>query len=426
MAIGWTNQDSSFFDIDTVPPSKIKEGFNDRIMSFSVTEEMNTIFNGSLQLYDPYFSAIDKVLRMGKQIEIGWGYKKPDVSLLALFSRKSNPTEISGPFSRMGLRAYVSNVSGAGSAGGEITYSCNFFGSAWNSGGNRQVYSEKTRADMITTVLTRMKVSKTFINFTRGNEQLSTKNQVVQNESDFGFLRRMALYHGAQFNIGYGKAGAVAVFANWGSEELSKFASAVGSGVGSSITLDYKDGAPNVENYSFQQSAGDETGDSAQITMVGGQCIVKRFKANELTVTDYKLNMSKIQTDVRAKNAKGGLQAFVASLMEKSNIEELYKLGYFTKGISTTAPQGYGWQVKVRMLGNALVTAPMKVVFGVGFPSIISGGNVAGATQGGLGSQRQKTNFWVRSVTHTVDQNGYHMDLDIVDALTLTGGSYVS
>ena len=417
--IGIYNHDSSFFNIDTVPPSKIKEGFNDRIMSFSITEEMQTIFNGSLQLYDPYFSAIDKVLRMGKQITIEWGYKKPDTSLLALFSRKSNPTEIIGPFSRGGLKAYVQNVSGGGSSSGEVTYSCNFFGSTWNTGGNRMAYQTGTKSTMIRTVLARMQIlpQNMYVNFKNGNDILTTKNQLLQCESDFAFLRRMAMYHNTQFSIAHGKAGVYALFADWNTPDTQNFAGMVGNGVGSSITLDYKDGSPNVESYSFQQSAGDQCGDNAQIMMINGQCVVKRFKANEGKVTDYKLNMDKIQKDVRAKNAKGGLQAFVAGLMADDSIESLFKKGYFTMGTSTTAPQGYGWQIKVRMLGNALVTAPMKVFFGKGFPSIISGGGLSGG---------RPTNFWVRAVTHTVDQNGYKMDLDIVDSLTLTGGSMVS
>jgi hypothetical protein len=414
MGIGFTNQNSSFFNVDTVPPGETVKAFNDRIISFSLTEEMGTIFNGSIELYDPYYSAIDKVLRRGKTIKIEWGYKRPDTSLIALFSKKDNPDDIVGPFKRGGLKAFITNPTGGGSAKGEITYSCNFFGSTWNGTGKHTVYDSGQRKLMVQTVMERMGIKIMLINFSRGNENLSSDTAIFQSEADFSFLNRMALHHGTNFAIGHGDKGMVGLFADWHTQEMKNFSNSVCGSVGSSITLNYKEGSPNVENYSFQQQASDQMGDSAQIMMVGGQVTVKRFKAEEQSVTDYKLNMAKIQNDVKAKSAGGGLIPFVAGLMKEDSIEKLAEKGYFVATTTTTAPQGYGWQIKARVLGNPLITAPIRAYLGKGFPAEIQ--------QSGL---RNKTNFWVRSATHLIDRNGYHIDLDIVDALTLTGGSFV-
>ena len=417
MSTGFYNQTSAFFEIK-INGNDITDVLGNRIVSFSITEELNKIFSGSIETFDPNSIVTDKLLIMGKSISISWGYKKPDTSLLNFFAQIDNPDEITGQLQRSDVNAFVTNVSGSGGSDGVILYTANFLGTEYKSGGKQQIFSSGTRESMIQAVLTnglKIPVTNQLINFKRGKDLLSQDTAKVQYESHFRFLNRMALEHGTVFAVGNGRAGKkYALFADFTAPETKQFASLVGGSAGSSLTLNYKGGTPNVENYSFDQSASNATGDSSQIMMIGGQMSIRRYKASETSVTDYKINMTKLQADMKAQGGPQNITKYMQTLLSANSFDAPIVKQYFIASVSTSAPQGYGWTAKVKMLGNPLVTAPMKVIFGKGFPSIISG----------LG-ENPKTNFWIRSVTHTINQAGYHMDLDIVDALTLTGGSFV-
>ena len=64
-----------------------------------------------------------------------------------------------------------------------------------------------------------------------------------------------------------------------------------------------------------------------------------------------------------------------------------------------------GYEIKAKMIGNPLVSPPTIANFGEGFPERI--GNI-------------QTKWYVRKVAHTINNTGYFMDVDIVDAFAIS------
>jgi hypothetical protein len=428
--IGFTNRQSAYFSVgiqnsksDTVP-----HYLNSQIVSFSITEEMSKIITGSINMHDDQDIAKNRILVSGTPITIGWGYKQPDQSIKAAFATKDNPNELTGGLQRDGIKAFVLNVSGGGDEQGDMTYNANFMGSEVYSGLKRKIYDNGTRKDIIVDVLTRMGIrpENQKINFKNGSLPINNGVTVVQNEPNFQFLNRMALYNRALFSIAHGPVGAVALFADSTTPETQDFVKSVGRSQGNSILLNYKFGiANNVMSYTFEQATGDSCGDSAQIQMIGGAISMRRFKAETQTVVDYRMDPDKIAAYLKDFGLKDKAAAMKKLMDDSYNNQELVYKNYFHEVLSTTAPQGYGWSVKVKLLGNPLITAPMRVVFGAGFPELMhskSGKNIGSMAEA---ARMQKADFWVSSVTHSISRDGYFCELDIKDSLTITGGSFV-
>jgi phage protein D len=420
--MGFFNQQSAFFEVKakSLPASSVMNALQDRIISLSVTEERKKIFTGSIRMYDPFNTVLDMMLRPGIEIELSWGYKFPDSSLIAKFAQMKNPKEIIGAPFRGGVKARIIGPSGGGDQNGVVTYNANFMGNAFFAGKRSRVWTSTTKSQIVHDVLTDLDISPAnrLVSFQNGNDKIGMDGQVVQIESHFRFLKRFAQENDCEFSIGHGKMGSVALFSELSSQDAKRFASMVGGSVGDSITLNYKHGTANVESYTFEHNAGNEQGDNVQISFVNKEPQFKRYRAEEQTITDYRINMPKIRAEIESKAARsaGSAVAHAMSLLQENSFDALVEKGYFIAAQQSVAPQGYGWSLKVRMLGNPMMTAPTKVILGEGFPNIFR-------PQTGV---MPKQEMWVRSVTHVIDEHGYHMDLDIVDALTLQGGSYVA
>lgn len=415
MAIGFYNQDSSFFEVLTGNDNTVGDAssINKEIISLSVVEEFSKIITGTIQMYDPFNVALDRILHVGQKLKISWGYKRPDSSLLAAFSMRENPDEVQGLFKRTGVEVFVMNVSGEGTDDGQIIYNCNFMGSAFASGMKQKIYTGMKRGDVIREVLTRMKIptSNQLVNFRRQNEMLTQDTALLQYESNFQFINRMSFEMGAVFSIGQGSKGSVALFADYNTKEMERFSNMVSDSSGNSFILNYKQGTANVQSYSFQQLAGDAAGDNVQIIWIGNQPTFQRFRAEEQRIVDYKIDTEKIKKYIQSYPGLRDKSSAIKELLQIDNFKTLVDRQFFVETVSMTAPQGYGWKFNILMLGNPLFTSPMRANFGKGFPSICTS---------------KKTSFWTERVNHIVDRSGYHMNLDVADALTLTGGSYVS
>lgn len=409
--IGLYNQNSSFFNIEKKLSGDTKDVLNNRIISFSITEEAMRMMEGSIEMYDPYNTTLDAVLALGTPLDISWGYKMPDVSLRSLMASLFNATEIKGAIERSGVKAVVMNISGSGNENGVIYYSANFIANEFYTKTKPAVYVGVTRGAVVAAAMVDLGCDEILIEFGSMIDFLSADQQIVQWEGSFRFLNRLAMEWGCVFSVGHGKMGKVGLFAEWDRQSVILFNNIVGSSFGGSIYLDYKQGSANVESYSFQYHANDSTGDNVQFVNMGsGNYVARRFVANSEVITDYAIDMNKIQQDILSKGGTADKIKFAAELLKVNSFQKLVDMQYFKEIRTSPAPQGYGWEVKVKMLGNPMITAPVKVTFGKGFPAILRGA---------------KTSFWVRSVTHTVNEKGYHVDLSIIDALTFLGGTYI-
>ena len=78
--------------------------------------------------------------------------------------------------------------------------------------------------------------------------------------------------------------------------------------------------------------------------------------------------------------------------------------------------------MSVKMIGDPHVTAGLQVEFGDYIPGI--GGGFPDFCQSKEGVPK-RIKWWITKVSHTVDSQGYNMDVEIVDAFTLTNGVQV-
>lgn len=413
--IGLTNNDSSFFKVDCPVSNSV---LTEDVLSLTIAEELGNMVSGSIQLIDNN-DIYTKMLYPGQKLKIRWGYKRIDDPLMALFARLSNPTEVTGLMEREGLTAYVQNPSGTGDDKGNVLFNCGFIGAEIASGGDQKVYGfPYTRGQIILEVMDRMNVLTPYVFFNRMFEVLDQSTAVMQIESNFKFLLRCAREWGAIFAMGQSNGEKIALFADWNSSATELFHNAVCKSLGTSALLEYKWGQANVKSYTWKNNAGQVAGGAnVQIMMVNGQVVFKTFQAATQQVVTYKIDSDKIFREMKARPSLSSqyelLQNWLAVSVDAYGFQNLLNNGYFRKVIETTAPQGYGYELSVKLMGNPLITSPMRVMFGKGFPSFC---NQVSPLTG-----QPVTNFWVRSATHTIDRSGYNLDLDIVDALSAFG-----
>lgn len=416
--IYFENHDSSFFEI-TSPKLDVEfQILQDDITSFEYTEEMGKASSGSISIYDPNH-IYSKILRFGMPVEIRFGYTRPDKGLFNSFLFDINKTELINFWERRGIRGMIQSPSGGGSSDGQIMYNVNFYGSEWASPDKKQkMYKVGTKGDVVAQVFAEMGINNYFINFDKMSQAITYDTWVIQHESNFKFLLRMAFEWRAIFRVGYDENGEmVAVFINPKYVDVNPFALIVTNAIaGSTVYFDYggihterSGGVPNVIEYSWQHHVGENgMGDNVQISMVNGQPVFMRFTAKEDKVILWRLVPDRIGAELkRRKDVKSQFQ-LMKEWMQVDDFEQIKWA--FEPVMETTAPQGLGYSMNIKTFGNPALTAPLKGMFGLGFPDFAS---------------HKGTNFWVRKAVHTISREGYRTTVDIADAWTISGGSMI-
>jgi hypothetical protein len=407
---GLSNKDSSFFEIRS-PDVEIDEQVQTSdLISLSVNEQMGQLTQGTITLYDPNM-IYARILRLGVRLRLAWGYKDMDADPKSLQASIQNLDEFSGAIERRGLEAFIEAPTGSGTDKGVITYNANFTALGLRGDDQVRVFDTGTYEDVIRAVLTELGVptGNQDIRFALGKTQITTENAVRQEESNFAFLTRLASREWrAFFAMNYDPKGQIhAIFVDPQILGLSPYQNAVMGTFGRSNLLDYKGLVNNVINYSWKNNAGRAgTGDSVQVLFVDGRPTFTRYNAETQTVTTWQLRPERIEAELERKGNDTGIQGQTAMLTDVLGAQSFEEVQRFFEPIEqTTAPQGYGYEVKVRMFGNPMIMAGNLVKFGEGFPDV-------------LGSAQ--TNWYIRNVAHTINQSGYFMDVDVVDAYTFS------
>jgi hypothetical protein len=349
-------------------------------------------------------------------LKISWGYKDVDTNLKSLLALKENPTEVGGSIAREGMTAYVMSPSGGGNLNGYSQFNCNFYGSEWSKQSERRVYKAGTYQTVIQEVFLRMGVVASDIAFIEGSTPITPDTHVLQWESDFKFLQRMARDWRCTFRIGYTQAGTLyGMFMDHDKFDIGLFHKTIsGAFFGNTVLLDWKWGSANVQSYTWQNHIGESTGgDHVTLRYINGQPVYVRYIAQTETVITYRFNSEKITEELKRKGNTGGIAGQVQYLTAALNINDFQILldrGYFTPYEQKTAPQGLGYTVNVNMLGNPMISPPMQAEFGKGFPD-------------NLASSQFK--MWIRKAEHNISREGYRTNIEIVDTLTATGGSFI-
>jgi hypothetical protein len=435
MNVAVFNKDSSFFTVESEDfISSAKRTFSgkvlksldrflsDRVISLSITEQFGQMTTGTILITDPYH-VYSRILRNGMRLNITWGFKKWSKDPRELMVTRQKPNELSGDAERHGLNAVIQTPSGAGDQQGQVTYSATFYSSEVLTGRHVKVFTSGTRADAVKDVLKQLGVKdeNMEVNFSSGSVKLGSRGVLIQEESSYRFLARMAYEWRVLFRTSFNKKGELmALFTDWDKVGTSKFAAKVVGGKGSLRTLDYKGGSNNVISYTWSENIGENgTGDGVRLTMINGQIVAQRYVAETETITTWEFKPEKMRKELEKKGNIADKTELTLNWLSRKTFKEIEP--YFEPRSQSTAPQGFGYKMNVKMLGDPLMTPPLELVLGEGFPDRLRQTDKT-LKKNTTASLKDLTKFYLSKATHTIDRNGYQMDIEIGDALTVFGG----
>ena len=414
MIAGLYNQDSSFFSI-TSPDIKLPEKvLNEDIISFTYEEEVGRFSTGTLSIIDNehYYS---QVLKMGAKLEVSFGYATRDLSENAALLAMKNFDQLKGGTARTGVRAFIINPSGSASADGKVIYNCNFYGREYLNPKKYATHTGIPKKNLVRNLFADMGIFNFYINFTRGNELLNKNTQIMQRATSYRLLLKLAREWRCIFRVGNAPDGSLtAVFISPEYIGNPIVAKTMGEAVGgSSIFVDWKEGVGNTMEYTWKNHQGaNGTGDNVVPVMgPNGQMTFMRYVTKGDTIKAYEFKPERVKKKLESAGGtleKIKLMAEFVSVTDFAEIEQ-----YFVPVDIDTAPQGFGYSMQLKMLGMPLMSVPIKVVFGEGFPIWFNPKD----------PDKHRITFYSRKVTHRIDNQGYKMDLDIVDAFTYMGGT---
>lgn len=408
MPIGLENKDSSFFTVESPDVNLENQDFSRDIISLSITEKTGAMPQGTLQFYDPkhYYS---RILRTGARLRISWGYKTYFATPDSLLTKQLNFDEVSGDLIRRGYEGFVSSPTGGGSGGGVVTYNCNFTGFGFRGEEVSRVYTSGKKSSVISQAFDAIGISQTkrLIDFSLGDDSITSDQYVRQEESYFAFINRLAIEWRAFFQVGFSPAGeSVAIFIDEAKIGTTQMPVWLLGATGKSNVIGYKGELNNVISYTWTSSESESgVGDNVRLDIVDGQIVFRRYVADQERVITYRLDEKKIQ-EVYAEESNQGLSAQIRltqDLLSKNDFEQIKH--FFTPVESTTAPSGYGYRINCEMIGNPLYIPGNLMIINNGFPDRLCA---------------DQSKWYLQTVRHKIDRSGYFMSIEVVDVFTLS------
>lgn len=407
------SKDSAYFKITSKDITD--RIFTEDIISFNYTEEISRYNSGSISVYDPdhFYS---KVLRFGALLEIEFGYSNPSNIFTSLLS-SSNPNEAFGAGVRTGIKAYIQNPRGNAGANGVVTYNCNFYGSEVLSTKKYRTHTGITKGALITLLMTELGVVAPTVNFLTQNELLDANKQIMQRETNYKLLLRLAREWRCIFRVSTSPLGTLTgIFISTNNIDLKTLPQQLSGAIGGdSLFLEYQSGVRNVLEYEWENHQGKSgSGDNVRIIQgADGKPQFIRYVAQGDTIKAYRFNPEKVKARLKAQ---GNFIKRFDKLKEWLSVSDFEKVKWAFDPVKlSTAPQGLGYSMNCKMIGNPLMSAPLKIYYGQGFPVFFTPKVVKGHI----------TNYYCSKVQHTIDRSGYFMDLEIADAYTASGGMLV-
>lgn len=407
--------DNSFFRVDFMGDSGIVN-ISEDVINFSVTEEIQKMTSGSITLYDPYH-VYSRQLKNGKTFLLSWGYKQTGINNIPALTK--NPTEITGSFVRTGLRGYIQSPGGGGDNGGVVTYNCNFYGAEMMSNLKDTFwYRTGTKLLVIQTVFAKLGVTVPFINFVQQTEQLTENNAVLQNETHFRLLIRLAFEWRCTFKLAYNSAGQLmGLFVDNAQIDgvvAQNFQRLSNGGVaGSSKLFEYGINStyPNVISYTWKHNIGDSgLGDGNRIEIINGRSVVTNYTVSGEIVTVSRLNEGRLREYITTHPDQTDLRRdILAANSLSSRIGDTTVRYFFDEVETSTAPQGLGYSANLQVMGDPLLTCPVKATMGNGFPDFFQN-DFNGINK-----------FFVKKVSHSLNSGGYKCAIEIADVITAFG-----
>jgi hypothetical protein len=408
--IGLFNKDSSYFTLKGVSESIQQQDFARDVQSLTVTEEMYKTTTGSLTLLDPN-DMYAYLLRVGLRIEVAWGYKRIGVDPRSFL----NDT-FTRDIDRRGMQAVIQNPSGGGQQNGVKTFSANFLCLDWIGNFATTQYGGMTRAAMVAQVLRGLGIAVMDVRF--GGDATAIERGVpeLQYETDFRFLVRKAMEWQALFRIGYDSGGTpCAVFIDQSLLPSSDVALRMvgGSGI---VELNYRDSAnPNVIEYTWQNAEGENgAGDCVIPEFENGQVVFRRYTMENESVVTWQLDPSKVKAAMDGEPTFADQARLTGEIVAKKQLDQRTLERYFTRVETTTAPNGVGYSINAKIIGDPTATPPALVTLNKGFPPLLR-------VSSGIASKR----FYLKKSQHSVSRDGYFCDLEVVDVFSQSPTGYM-
>jgi len=347
-----------FFSITVPPPNATSKTspatnklFDDsdlqgKINSFQVEEAEGSPATMTLSLLDDT-GRVNKKYTYGFNVIAEWGLKQNRQSFLPSFLTKADPKAIKGDFRRQ-VKGHFLNYSPAGADG--IVISSISMRAADVGGYNkvRKLYQTGTPFDIIKLTASAMGL-KSLIDFEGMHTQITKKTFVVQNyESNWAFLRRLAFKYECKLVM----QGDTVFFVSWGKQYDAKYAVIRGA-EGVFHKLDYGTQDGGIISFSFDANSNSTNGSTISIVTGPDGTSQTAFSPSPTeNVEIWELDPNKIKAALKKGTIKDKMKLLAE--VESAGFQDLDRLKklYFTPRKTTTAPEGYGFTGKLKILPN--------------------------------------------------------------------------
>ena len=295
------NNDNYFFSILTPDlglvgnQQKALKYISQNVINFSIDEEVGKITTGTLSLHDDD-GLYSNIFRPGRKFNISWGYKKFNIL---------NPLSMNGA-SRTGLQCFIQQPSGSGS-GGDTTYNVKFYSTEFMNGRKFKTYSDGTRGTVVYNLLLDLGCTEILMNFNTMGNAILTGNQIIQDESSFNLLYKLAAKWNCIFHVGYSKLGIFGLFIDstkLQGVEVQQFYQNTTGLTKPVKELYYNCGdKSNVSSFTWEQNIGENgTGDGVNLFYLPtGQIAFQHYVTSTQSFDTYVMNTTQMQKDINAQ-----------------------------------------------------------------------------------------------------------------------------
>jgi hypothetical protein len=378
--------DNAWFDVSS-PDFDFELVATQDVISFSFNEEASTLAMGSLTLNDNNH-IYSRLLRNHVKLNISWGW---NLGLMGMAKRE-------------GIVAVVNDPSGSAGQNGAVIFNCRFQTLDLRGTNEVQWFDAGTKQDVVEKTLKNLGVTEFHVDFAQMKDSIGDATKVGKFESDFRFLVRVADEWRAVFIMGYSNKGSpVAVFCD--ADKVGKMAELGGGSAALRLNWGEGDDTLNVIEYSWRDRSMDAAhGQGVVITQgADGQYQVNRIVVENETVKVWRLIPERIEAELQTRGTAEERAKLMAAWLSARDFEEVKWA--FEEIPETTAPQGSGYEVDCKLIGDPLIVPGMMCSFGQGFPDRLG---------------KKDSVWWVRSATHSISSAGYFTDIQIVDAYSFS------
>ena len=369
---------------------------------------------------------LNKRYTYGFAVNVEWGIKQSKNNLLnSLMKRQTAKlNEIKGMRKRGPLACHFVNYAPSladGLVRSTISMRAGAFGGYIQQ---RKVYSKETPAQIIKAMAAELKYD-TVIDFPDMDVPLQKESAIAQNnETRWQFLRRLAFRFNCKLVMQSDPS--IIYFISWAKQYDINYAAARGISAPGEATLihylDYGTEDGRIISGSFEQNMNSPNGSTVVfVTGPDGKTHANFQSSPTESVTVWEINSENIKKALSKGSIKDKgalLKDILATPIE--DIDKFIKAGYITPRQTTTAPEGFGYTGKLKIIPNPDMQVGDMVFIG-SKASIIPGQfktrykSVPGFISGALTPPIiDKGTLWrITSISQVIDASNYTFDIEV-------------